>query len=307
VEVTPLRRSHTPLLPSLAILALAAIWGYNWVVMKVGLADSGPFAFAALRALLGAFALFAAMIALRRPLRPAAIGGAALVGLLQTTGFMAFSTWALTFGGAGKVVVLAYTMPLWVLLMAWPVLGERIGTAQWIAIGLALLGLITIVDQRRLGFQNVAADGLAILSGLAWAGGTVAAKRLRTVASIDTLSLTAWQMLLGSIPLAVIALAVPEHPVAWTPRFVGALLYSAIAGGALAFCLWFYAVSRLPAGTAGIGSLLTPIIGITAAWLQLGEIPSQHELVGMVLVVTAIALTVAGGLFAPRRAAVPET
>lgn len=59
-------------LAGLALVALAPIWGYNWVVMKVGLEYSQPFTFAALRTVLGAAGLFVVLAILRRPLRPRA-------------------------------------------------------------------------------------------------------------------------------------------------------------------------------------------------------------------------------------------
>ncbi len=110
----------------LALAALALIWGYNWVIMKRALHDSGPFTFAALRALLGALALFALLAARRWSLRPAHLPGVLVLGLLQTTGFLGFVLWALVSGGASRTAVLAYTMPLWLLVLAWPLLGERI-------------------------------------------------------------------------------------------------------------------------------------------------------------------------------------
>jgi hypothetical protein len=69
-----------------ALFVLALIWGYNWVVMKVGLAYSQPFTFATLRTFLGAVVLFLLLVVLRRPLRPRALGLTAALGLLQTGG-----------------------------------------------------------------------------------------------------------------------------------------------------------------------------------------------------------------------------
>lgn len=69
-----------------------------------------------------------------------------------------------------------------------------------------------------------------------------------------------------------------------------ALAYSGILGGAIAWFLWFYALSHLPAGIAGLGTLGTPVVGVLAAWVQLGEIPTSLEIVGMILVIGALVL-----------------
>src|SRR5450830_538996 len=101
-----------------ALILLALLWGYNWVVMKIGLGYAQPFAFAALRTFLGALSLFLVLIVLRRSLRPRAVGFTIVIGLLQTTGFVGLLMWALQSGGAGKTSVLTYTMPFWLLLLA---------------------------------------------------------------------------------------------------------------------------------------------------------------------------------------------
>ncbi|MEI6450918.1 MAG: DMT family transporter, partial [Actinomycetes bacterium] len=129
-----------------ALILLALIWGYNWVVMKIGLGYADPFAFAALRTFLGALSLFLLLIVLRRSLRPRAVGFTIVIGLLQTTGFVGLLIWALQSGGAGKTSVLTYTMPFWLLLLAWAFLGERLRGTQWLAVGLALAGLLLVLS-----------------------------------------------------------------------------------------------------------------------------------------------------------------
>src|SRR5665647_1958449 len=133
-----------------ALILLALIWGYNWVVMKIGLGYAQPFAFAALRTFLGALSLFLLLIVLRRSLRPQAVGFTIVIGLLQTTGFVGLLMWALQSGGAGKTSVLTYTMPFWLLLLAWAFLGERLRGTQWLAVGLALAGLLLVLSPWRL-------------------------------------------------------------------------------------------------------------------------------------------------------------
>jgi drug/metabolite transporter (DMT)-like permease len=85
-------------------------------------------------------------------------------------------------------------------------------------------------------------------------------------------------------------------PVVVTLPFVAALAFVALPGTALAWLLWMFALSRLPAGTAGLASLATPIIGVFAAWLQLGERPSGTEWVGIALIVAALVVVGAVGL-----------
>lgn len=122
------------------LLLLSLIWGYNWVVMKQVMRYVDPFDFSALRTFLGSLALFAVLALRGRPLRPAALGGMLWLGLLQTAAFTGLIQWALVSGSAGKTAVLVYTMPFWLLPMAWGFLGERVRASQWMAVALALGG-----------------------------------------------------------------------------------------------------------------------------------------------------------------------
>src|ERR1700741_640497 len=95
----------------LALLATILIWAYSWVVMKQVLQHAGPFDFAALRYVLGALLLFGALLATRQSLRPPPLLPTAMIGLCQTAAFQGLGQWALVNGGAGRVALLAYTMP----------------------------------------------------------------------------------------------------------------------------------------------------------------------------------------------------
>jgi len=279
----------------LALLLLAAIWGYNWVQMKIGVHYASPFVFSALRITLGSLGLFFVMVCLRKPLKPQAIPETFLLGLLQTTGVYGLATWALVSGGAGKTSVLVYTMPLWTLILAWVFLGERIRGWQWGAIALSVAGLLLILDPLHLG-GTVLSKLLALLAGICWAGGAIVAKKIQEKAQIDLLSLTTWQGVFAAMPLILVALIVPSHPIVWSPAFIGALLYNVIPGTAIAMLLWLYILNNLPAGTAGLGTLLNPVIGVLAAWAQLGERPTLTEAAGMALIIVALAVNSAQAL-----------
>ncbi|HEY9763294.1 MAG TPA: EamA family transporter [Trichocoleus sp.] len=276
----------------LALLLLALIWGYNWVVMKIAVRDSPPFDFAALRDLLGSLSLFLLMVVLRKPLRPQALWGTALFGLLQSGASIGFLTWALVQGGAGKTAILTYTMAFWTLLFAWIFLGERLRGRQWFGVGLALVGLLFILMPFNL-TSGLFSKGLAVLAGVFWAMASIVAKKVNQAhsQSLDLLSFTAWQMLFGSIPLTIVSLLLPDPPIHWSGSFIAALLYNVIPSSAIAWLLWLYALKHLPAGLAGIGSLITPIVGTLAASLQLGEVPRLTEILGMVMILLALALT----------------
>lgn len=276
------------ILPAAALGLLSLIWGYNWVVMKMALRDCPPLLFAAMRVLGGAFILLPLLRILGRPMTFPPLGYVLPLGILQSTGFVGCTLWALEFAGAGKTAVLVYMMPLWLLLLAWPLLGDRIHGLQWPAMGLAFLGLVFILDPQHAhgGFRGTA---LAILSGIFWAAAAVWQKK-KSPPGLDLLVVTTWQMVLGGLVLAAIALCVDPLRIHWTVGLTEALLYNAIPGNALAWFLWAYALHRLPSGIAGMGTLLAPMVGVLASWIQLGERPGLREFVGMILVFLALIL-----------------
>jgi len=273
-----------------ALLLLAAIWGYNWVVMKLALPYIGAFQFGAIRTFFGALVLFAVLLLLKKPLRPTHVSDTLLLGLLQTTGFTGLIVWALVEGGAGKIAVLSFTMPFWVMLLAWPLLGEKIRGVQWLAALLSLAGLVSIVEPWNF-HGKLLSNFLAVFAGVAWALAVILSKKLHQRApELDLLSFTAWQMLFGSLPLVIAAFLVPAPPVAWTDYLIGAALFNIFLANGLGWWLWLYALQRLPAGAASMNSLLIPVIAVLAAWMQLGEVPSTAEAVGMLLIGIALAI-----------------
>src|SRR5512135_359595 len=139
-------RSEGRWLPVIALVVLSLIWGYTWVLAKQALAYAPPFAFAAARCVGGALSLFLALKLLGRRVALVAPGQTLAIGLAQVTGFMALQTWALVEGGPGKTAVLIFTMPIWTLILGWPILGERIRGPQWLAAASTLIGLLLIIE-----------------------------------------------------------------------------------------------------------------------------------------------------------------
>jgi len=272
----------------IALFLLTLIWGYNWVVMKLAVQYASPFQFAALRTFLGAIMLFIVLFLTKRPLALKVFPTMLTLGLLQTCGFTGLLIWALVSGGAGKTAVLSYTMPFWVMLFAWPMLGEKVRGWQWLAVAFALFGIVLIFDP-----LHIKADGfsmtLALLSGISWAISAIVSKKLHQRAPhLDLLNITAWPTLLGSIPIILLALVLPAPPIQWTHTFYLTIIYSIFLSGSLAWVLWLYALQLLPAGVASMASMLAPVIGVSAAWVQLGERPSQIELLGMLFIALAL-------------------
>ena len=178
-------------------------------------------------------------------MRPKAVWLTVLLGVLQTAGFLGLMTWALQGEGAGKTAILTYTMPFWLLLMAWVFLGERLKGFQWVAVAVALGGLILVLAPWEM--KGGWSPFLAVGGALCWAAqrhrGQAAAQAARGGSAVAH-RLAA---LLGSLPLVVVAAATWSPPV-WSGTFIAGLVFTVLLGNCLAWILWLYILSALPAG-----------------------------------------------------------
>ncbi|MBN1631775.1 MAG: EamA family transporter [Thermoleophilia bacterium] len=284
--------------PFLTLAFLALIWGYSWVPSKLGVANSSAFVFAALRTVPAGVVMVALLPVLRRPFPPKAWRLTAVVGVLQLCGFAGLTSAALVVGGAGHTAMLANTWQFWLLLIAWIFLGETIRGGQWVSVALGLVGLVLIIEPWAL--RGVLSSLLALAGALCFAAGAIVVKVLRRRHKVDLFSLSAWQTLFGSLPLLVIALLVPGDGIEWNATLIWSMVYCAFISSALGNMLWLFILNRMPANMAGIGTIGTPVVGVLASWLQLGEQLSTAEIAGMVLVVLALGLLGLWGLRAAK-------
>lgn len=266
-----------------ALAVLTLIWGSNWIVMKIALRAVDPVTFNVQRTWVAIAVLFAALVWQRRPFAPQDWKAIIVTGIFQTTINYGSTTMALAGGGAGRTSVLVFTMPFWTLLIAWPVLHERVRGTQWLAVGCAFVGLVLVVQP--WDWQgNLGPKLWAVLSGFGWAAGTVATKYFQRDHQLDPLNFIAWQMVIGVLPLTFLPLAFQLPPTQWSWMQVVLLAYVGAVSTAAGFLLWQYILRYLPAGTASLNMFAIPVIALllsmvvfqerltTSEWLGIGAI-----------------------------------
>lgn len=273
------------------LVALTLIWSYSWIAMKQVTLYIGSFDFTALRCTFGALILFIVLMLRGRGMRPTPFRYTLAIALLQTCGMVGLSQWALVSGGAGKVAILSYTMPFWVVIMAAMFLGERMRRIQYAAIAVAASGLLLVLQPWQMDFTSMKSALLAILSGISWGASAIVAKRMYARhPNIDLLALTSWQMLYAALVMSLVAFLVPQRSPDWQPVVFWALGYSAILATALAWSLWPFVLRNLPASIASLSTLAVPVCGVLFSWWLLGEEPGVVEGSGIVLIVVALAI-----------------
>jgi drug/metabolite transporter (DMT)-like permease len=283
-----------------ALVFLTLIWGMNWIAMKYGLRYGHPVIYNIERTLVAIALLFAVMALRRRPLKPESWTAVIVTGFFQTTINFGATTMALAGGGAGRTAVLVFTMPFWTMLIAWPVLNERVRGSQWLAVGFALVGLVLVVEPWN--WQGDLAPKLwATLSGFGWAAGTVATKYFQRQQKLDILNLIAWQMLVGILPICLIPVVWPLPPAEWNAIYVGALLYAGVIAIGIGFILWTAILAWLPAGTASLNMFAIPVLALISSMLIFGERLSATEWLGIASIGAGLAIISVRAWIASRR------
>lgn len=263
------------------------VWAGSWIAMKLLVPYIGPFQVVTARYLIGSAVLFVLLILLRRPLGMTPWKLTLLTGLTQTAAFQTLVQLALLDGSVGKVAILAYTMPFWVIPFAWFILRERPTARHGVAVVFAAAGLICFLQPWE-GLGDWRSAALALAGGMSWGWGTVLSKRMFDLHAPDLMTFTTWQMLLGGLMTLPGAIWLPHEPIAWGWEVTVGLLYSGLLATAAGWLLWLSVVQRVSASIAGLSSLGVPVMATLFAWLILGERPAGVEMLGMLMVMIGL-------------------
>ena len=297
-------RSRGAAYAALALLTL--IWGMNWIAMKGALMHAHPLEFNVHRTWLAALVLAGVLIARRRRIWPHSWRAVLVTAFFQTTINFGATTMAVAGGGAGRTSVLVFTMPFWTLLLAWPVLHERVRGLQAVAIAFAFGGLVLVVEP--WAWQGDLAPKLwAVLSGFGWAAGTVAMKYFQRDRQFDMLSFVTWQMVLGVIPLSFLPGWFGVPPTTWSVAQVALLIFVGVIATAGGFLLWMEVLRWLPAGTASLNMFAVPVIALLSSMAVFGERLAANEWLGIGLIGAGLVLISAQALRGRRSAPLPAT
>ncbi len=290
----------SPLRQASLMLVVIAPMAACYPLINVGLAIAPPLWFAGTRTLLGGLALLLVLVIRRKPLWPEARLARWILplGLLATTLTFGAMFASPAYTGAGIASVLGNTQPLIIIVLAALFLGEHLGWVKALALLLGLAG-VTLLALPALsaptGHPFLGAM-LALGSSASAAVASVTVKRLHP--GKDLLSLTAWQLIAGSLVLLALSRVFePQDSLLWTGGFVGLLLFLAFAGTALSTWLWFWLLQRAEAGRLSLYLFLVPVAGLLIATGGFGERLNMLQGGGVVVILIAVALSVFAGQF----------
>lgn len=275
----------------LLLLLVAVIWGFNFLFIREALTDATPLWLALLRAAIGAGS--AAVLV-------AAVGGwghlsgrrraiALLLGLPNTAAFYALLFLGIQTVLPGVAAVLTYTFPFWVALLSPMVLGHRLTSRHWLAIGAGFTGIALISEVwSTAGGAISPLAGIEILgSAVAWAVGTVLFQR--QYARSEMLEANLLQLVGGTIALGVLTmLFAPSPGPTFTPAMDVSLLWIGVLGTAVAYSIWFDLLGRTKAATLSAYVFLVPLVALVGSAIFFGERIAPVQLAGIALVLASI-------------------
>jgi drug/metabolite transporter (DMT)-like permease len=300
-----LKREERQGFPASILWVLAALtlgWGFNWPMIKLALSELPVFTFRSVCLLGGAAGLFAIAAYARLPLRVprGQWGRLLLIALFNVTVWNLCIAYGIGYMSSGRAAILAYTMPLWsVPLSAW-LLKERITGRRIVGVGLGMAGMLLLLSVELRAVQAAPKGTLLMVAGaVSWAIGTVMMKRYPV--GLPVTSLTAWQLLIGGIPIYAGALAFDLrdlHPLSIGPAV--ALAYNVLVAFVFCHWAWYKIVTSVPVGVSSLSSLMTPVVGVFSGMLVLSELPHWQDFaaLGMVLLALATVLLPPGSVSA---------
>jgi drug/metabolite transporter (DMT)-like permease len=280
----------------LVLLATLLLWSGNWIVARAVREDVAP-GVATVGRLLIVLAILLPFVfaSLRQKLRK--LNGRdwkilAALGLAGGGLHLSLQWLGLHYTTATSAVLYLSTAPIFVLLMAAPLLTERIGLPQWAGVAISFSGVAIIAAQgepaRLAALSFNKGDLMAVASMVMWAAYTVLLRLRRDPLEVPELIVVVCAF--GCVYMLP-WLAIERAPLTLGATAVVAILYSAIASLILAYAGWSYAVSRLGAVRAGATMHLMPAMGVGLAALFLGEYPQLYHFIGIGLILGGVALS----------------
>jgi O-acetylserine/cysteine efflux transporter len=286
---------------SFLALLVAVLWGLNFVAIDLGLhagdREVPPLLFVAMRFVLVVLPL---IFFIRKPdVSWKAIIG---VGLFMSAGQFGLLYVAMAMGmPAGIASLVLQAQVLLTVLLAAMFLGERPTRRQLAGVVLGVAGLVVVAVGR-----SAVAPLLPLIivlgAALSWAAGNVIARQAKAASG---LGLVVWSGAVVPVPLAGLSFLVdgPDAVLGalgdLQPVTLVSALYTAIFGSLVGYGIWNWLLARYPSSAVVPFTLLVPVVGMTAAWLVLGEVPAAAELLGGLLLLGGVATAVLTGSRGP--------
>ncbi len=282
------------------VVAVTLLWGFNWPVMKIALAEIPPWSYRVVCVYGGGVTLMllALLTGERVVLERRQVLPLMLVALFSVTGWHMLTAYGLRMVGGGRAAIIAYTMPIWAAMLSAGILGERLQRRHLIGLGLGMLGMMVLLGPDLVAIGRAPLGSLLVLgAAFCWGAGTVGVKAFDW--GIGTKALASWQLLVGGLPILLFRPLVEPWPdfASFSTSALLATGYTVFVALVFCFTSFIWLVRRLPATVAAISTLAIPVVGVASSAWMLGEQVGMREALSLLLVLSALSL-----VLLPRRA-----
>lgn len=281
------------------LVGLTLVWGINWPIMKLGVADGyPPLSFRALSMWIGLPVLALGLWALKVPFQLTR-GDAQqpwrhwrellLLSVFNMIVWHGCIILAVTLLSSGRAAILGYTMPIFSAIVGAWFFADKLSARGWLGVGSAATGVLLLLTHE-FGKLTGAPLGvlLALIAASTWAVGTQLLRRTRIPAA--TLTISFWMTVLTAIVMSLLSMVFEQHR--WrmpnTVEFLS-ILYNAILIFGFAHATWFYLARSLPPVASTLSVMMIPILGVFSGAVWLGEKLFWQDWAAVALMVVAIA------------------
>lgn len=285
----------------LGTIAVMLMWALCYPLIKISLPYAPVMMTAFLRALIAGSCIIILAILIRRPFPKGSRVWfhICLIGLCGTS----LGLWGMFYAGSllspGLATVLTNTQPLIAGVLGWYFLKERVGIWAWLGTLVGFIGIIVI------SFDTLFQGGSDQLHGIMYvilASSGVAASNVllkKIAGKVDVLFAMGFQLLIGGIPLAIMAYSPASFAPAieWGINYITVLITLALVGTALPYVTWFWLIHSSPLFKLNIYNFLTPVFGLYLGYSFFSESLTNIQWVGVSLIIVAISLvTISNGV-----------
>jgi drug/metabolite transporter (DMT)-like permease len=291
----PDRQSHLDPRAISLLLLCCVLWGINQVAAKAALTEITPLWQAGLRSVVAGLLVWAwsAWRGIRLFERDGSLWGGLLAGALFAAEFACIFL-GLQYTSASRMVVFIYLSPFVVALgMPWIAHGEKLSGRQWAGLALAF-GAVAFAFAE--GFTAPHSDNqwwgdaLGVLAAVLWAGTTLAIRGTRLSSAPAEKTLLYQLAVSAAVLCAAAVLAGEALPTQWSPRLIGLFGFQAVVVTFISYLVWFWLIRHYAATRLSVFTLSTPLFGLLAGALLLGEGISARLVAALVALAAGIVL-----------------
>jgi drug/metabolite transporter (DMT)-like permease len=285
-------------LDAFLLCLLTLIWGINWPIMKIGVADFPAFAFRTITMAGGlvVFALIARFQGHTLRIAPRYWREVALLGTTNMALWYALSIIGIKMLASGRAAILGYTLPVWVAVIGLLVYRERQGPRLLLALVASAVGVGLLLSNE---FRAMAGSPLGTLCMLVaaatWGLGTHQLRRRKQPTPLVVLSF--WMMAGTLVFCGLLSLLFERDQWVRPPNAAewASIVFNIVLAYGVAQLLWFRLASTLPPVVSALSVMMIPVVGVLSGLLLLGERPGWTDLAALAAILVAIAATLLPG------------